>query len=223
MGVIQHETTRLGRLIENVLTFARSGKPRPMRQVIVGNIDALIESVLATFQPQLAECHMTVERKYGSIPPLSLDREAFEQILVNLISNAIKYAAAGRLIRIETAYTSDQLRLQVADNGPGIAPRLRRRVFEPFIRGSNRLEDPAGTGIGLSIARQLARQHGGDCQLLPSPQGVPVRGADQGAGRLVSWMRADFQATPVPAAFSANLAHVFDGGKCVLHPKRRFS
>lgn len=169
--VIQQETTRLGRLIENVLAFARSGKPRPLRRTTVNSIEVLIDNVLATFEPQLVECKIDVQREFGGVPPLSIDREAVEQILVNLISNAIKYAAVGRLIRIETAYANEQLRLLVADNGPGISRRLRRSVFKPFVRGSNRLEDPAGTGIGLSIARQLARQHGGDCRLLPSSLG----------------------------------------------------
>ena len=60
---------------------------------------------------------------------------------------------------------------RVIDQGPGIPKRLRERVFQPFVRVSNRLEDPAGTGIGLSIARGLARRHGGDCTLEASPQG----------------------------------------------------
>ncbi len=166
LSVIQHETTRLGRLIENVLAFARSGKPRPVRTSLVENVESLIDDVLATFEPQLRECQMVVERTAEQVQPLRIDREAFEQILVNLISNAIKYAASGRVLRIETAYTSQQLTLRVIDFGPGIPKRMRKRVFEPFVRGSNRLEDPAGTGIGLSIARQLARQHGGDCRPL---------------------------------------------------------
>ena len=171
LAVIQHETNRLGTLIENVLTFARSGKPRPLRTTRIDNIEVLIDGVLAAFQPQLTECKMVVERTGEKVQPIQLDREAFEQIMVNLISNAIKYAAAGGWLRIQTSCESEYLQVLVVDNGPGIAPRLRRRIFEPFVRGSNRLEDPAGTGIGLSIARQLARQHGGDCRLLPTPRG----------------------------------------------------
>lgn len=171
LTVIQHETTRLGRLIENVLTYARSGKQRPLRTSLVENAENLIDGVLATFEPQLCECEIAVERQSQQIQPLYLDQEAVEQILVNLISNAIKYASVGKVLRIETSYGDQQLTVQVSDNGPGIPKRLRRRVFEPFVRGSNRLEAPAGTGIGLSIARQLARQHGGDLKLVPSPTG----------------------------------------------------
>lgn len=175
--VIQQETVRLGRLIENVLTFARSGKHRLLRTSSVSNAESLIDGVLATFEPQLSECNMIVERSMvvertmGDLQPLFIDREALEQILVNLISNAIKYAATGRLLRIETIYGVGELTIHVTDNGPGIPKRLRSRVFDPFVRGSNRLEAPAGTGIGLTIARQLARQHGGDCQLRPTPTG----------------------------------------------------
>lgn len=171
LTVIQHETTRLGRLIENVLTYARSGKQRPLRTSLVENAENLIDGVLATFEPQLCECEIAVERHSQQTLPLYLDQEAVEQILVNLISNAIKYGSVGKVLRIETSYSDQKLTVQVSDNGPGIPKRLRRRVFEPFVRGSNRLEAPAGTGIGLSIARQLARQHGGDLRLVPTPTG----------------------------------------------------
>ena len=171
LTVIQQESDRLGRLIENVLAFARSGKPRPMRPSLVESLESLIDDVLATFAPQLREHQMIAERRCEVAGPVRIDREAVEQILVNLISNAIKYAASGRLLRIETRMVGDKLELRVIDHGPGIPKRLRQRVFEPFVRGSNRLEDPAGTGIGLSIARQLARQHGGDCRLEPTATG----------------------------------------------------
>ncbi len=182
LAVIQQETMRLGRLIENVLAFARSGKERPLRANRVENPESLIDGVLATFAPQLAECQMSVERRTGTVQPLSIDREAVEQILINLISNAIKYASSGKLLRIETSYTTDRWTIRVTDQGPGIPKRLRRRVFEPFVRGSNRLEDPAGTGIGLSIARQLARQHGGDCRLLTTPTGCTFEVGIAGRG-----------------------------------------
>lgn len=182
LTVIQQETTRLGRLIENVLSFARSGKPRPLRACLVENAEQLIDSVLETFAPQLSECGLAVERKSGKVHALHIDQEAVEQILVNLISNAIKYAASGGLLRIETAYTPSQLTVKVTDAGPGIPKRLRSRIFEPFVRGSNRLEAPAGTGIGLTIARQLAREHGGDCRLLNTASGCAFEVTVQSAG-----------------------------------------
>ncbi len=171
LNIIQQESSRLGRLIENVLTIARSGKPRPLRAVPMASAEPVIDAVMSTFGPNLNESHIQVERVSGTAQPLKIDREALEQILINLVSNAIKYAASGRYLRIETEYSSDSLTMRVTDRGPGIPKRLQQKVFQPFVRGSNRLEDPAGTGIGLSIARQLARQHGGDCWLEPTKQG----------------------------------------------------
>lgn len=172
LAIIQQESGRLGRLIENVLGFARSGRSQPsLRPQAVNDLEAMIDQILETFSPQIEELGIRVERARGVTEPVCLDRVAFEQILVNLISNALKYAADGKLLRIETAVKANMLYVHVIDDGPGIPKRFRKRVFQPFVRVSNRLEDPAGTGIGLAIARGLARQHGGDCTLQPTARG----------------------------------------------------
>ncbi|MGN6546213.1 MAG: sensor histidine kinase [Aureliella sp.] len=172
LAIIQQESSRLGRLIENVLGFARSGRSQPsLRPQPVADLEAMIDQIVDPFSPQIEELGMRIERVRGVAQTVCLDREAFEQILVNLISNALKYAASGKLLRIETALDGDMLYVHVIDDGPGIPKRFRQRVFQPFVRVSNRLEDPAGTGIGLSIARQLARRHGGDCTLEPTARG----------------------------------------------------
>ncbi|MCC6509218.1 MAG: HAMP domain-containing histidine kinase, partial [Pirellulaceae bacterium] len=166
LSIIQQESSRLGRLIENVLSFARMGRiDRSLQVQEVVDLDAVIDQVVATFAPPLNELGIQVDRERGVNQTVSVNLEIVEQILVNLISNAIKYASAGKLLRLQSQLSGSDLLIRVIDAGPGIPKRLRRRVFEPFFRLSNRLEDPAGTGIGLSIARELARQHGGDCVL----------------------------------------------------------
>jgi signal transduction histidine kinase len=92
-----------------------------------------------------------------------LDPEALEQMLNNLVSNVEKYAGAGGAIHISSRQDRDVSTVEVRDFGPGIAPQDRSRIFEPFYRVSSRLTDGvSGTGIGLGIARELARLHGGD-------------------------------------------------------------
>ena len=94
-----------------------------------------------------------------------------EQILGNLISNVEKYAAGGKLLRIRTTCSDSCVTIDVMDAGPGIPVQYRSSVFEPFERLHNDLRASSGTGIGLSIARDLARLHGGDLTLQASDNG----------------------------------------------------
>ncbi|HIK93933.1 MAG TPA: ATP-binding protein, partial [Planctomycetes bacterium] len=132
---------------------------------------------------------------------MSLDPDFVEQILGNLVSNVEKYAASGGLLRIEsqlsrpdsvsnmpdkysaTSNSACQLTIDVIDKGPGVEPSKRGDIFQPFARVSNTLSYAAGTGIGLSIARELARLHGGDIVLMESSAGcwfrVTLRGDPQ--------------------------------------------
>ncbi len=87
-----------------------------------------------------------------------IDRSVVEQVLVNLIGNAEKYAASGKYLCVETKGDDRYFEILVSDRGPGIPTRMREQVFKPFVRMTDRLEDPAGTGIGLTIARELARR-----------------------------------------------------------------
>ena len=95
-----------------------------------------------------------------------------EQILVNLIGNAEKYASAGKRLDISSTSEGDRVAITVRDYGPGVPARMAERIFQPFVRVSDRLEDPAGTGIGLTIVRDLARRHSGDCLLQPLRPGA---------------------------------------------------
>ena len=172
VGVIQQECGRLSRLIENVLSFARLGRNQnELRRQKIDDVESLIDEVLEPFLPQFEEQAFIVDRVRGVQGPVELDRLIFEQILVNLVSNAIKYASDGKRLKLESALSDGKFHLWATDNGPGIPKRMRGKIFEPFVRVSNRLEDPTGTGIGLSIARSLARLHGGDIVLEPTPVG----------------------------------------------------
>ena len=87
-------------------------------------------------------------------------------MLGNLLSNVEKYAACGRHLEITSAQAGDRTTVTVSDRGPGIPKGQRERIFKPFHRLSNRNTDGvSGTGIGLTIARKLARKHGGDLTL----------------------------------------------------------
>lgn len=165
LRIIVSESQRLSRLIGNVLTFGRQQRDALVLRPRRASTDAIVRRVVEQFAPTLDRLGIRCELDLAAETPVCIDEDVVEQILVNLISNVEKYAADGGLLKITTTVAGTVLRIIVSDAGPGVPLAMRNSIFEPFIRVSNRLEDAAGTGIGLSIARDLARLHGGDLQL----------------------------------------------------------
>ena len=171
LAVITSEAQRLTRLIGNVLTFARQKRktlePRPCDT----NVTALVRQIVDRFTPSLTEHGIVVKIEGTSEQSLKLDPDFVEQILGNLINNVERYAVSGKSLIVRCVTTESRVRIDVIDAGPGIAAHQRAHVFRPFSRLSNDLRASTGTGIGLSIARDLARLHEGDVRLLDSAQG----------------------------------------------------
>jgi len=176
LAVIVSESQRLSRLIGNVLTFGRKERGTLQLHRKPGVVDDVIRGVLDHFQPALEARQIEVRFVAGAGEPVSLDADALEQILGNLISNVEKYAAGGKRLELESHATGERVEIVVADRGKGLPAREHRRIFEPFYRVDGSLtEGVSGTGIGLTISRDLARLHGGDLQLDPSQEGARFR------------------------------------------------
>jgi signal transduction histidine kinase len=166
LGIITAESQRLSRLIANVLSLGQFQKAQFKLALQHGVVDEVVARCIAAFRPALQAKSITVQFTAQAPRTVMLDAQALEQILNNLLSNAEKYAASGGAIHIDTTQAQGVSTIDVRDFGPGIPASERERVFEPFYRVSSKLTDGvAGTGIGLDIARQLARQHGGDVTL----------------------------------------------------------
>jgi two-component system sensor histidine kinase KdpD len=96
------------------------------------------------------------------LPLFSVDGLLFEQVLVNLLENAARYAPAGTPIEISARATGDRIEVRVADHGPGLPPGAEERVFEKFYRGTPARPDSSrGVGLGLAICRGIIKAHGG--------------------------------------------------------------
>jgi signal transduction histidine kinase len=181
LAVITGEAQRLSRLIGNVLTFARQerGTLEPRYRAVAVR-DAVVE-IVERFRPALEAEGIIPRVEWAKEPAsqddaegsdvLQIDPDFLEQILGNLINNVERYAAGGHALTVRVGMQDDQLIVDVIDAGPGIPSSRRDDVFRPFSRLTNAIDQPAGTGIGLSIARDLARRHGGDLRIMPSQSG----------------------------------------------------
>jgi len=172
LDVIVAESQRLSRLIGNVLTFARQRRGQLSLHKTTRRVDDVITAVIERFRPALRQKGIEVAFDAAADAVVRLDVDALEQILGNLISNVEKYAAAGGHLEITSRQNDAQTTIVLTDRGPGIPTNFRERVFQPFYRISDRIEGAMGTGIGLPIARQLARLHGGDLVLTSSDTGA---------------------------------------------------
>ena len=162
LGVVGAETSRLSRLINNVLNLARKQRDKLTVQMRPAVLDEVVEKVLENWRALLDSREITLERSLHATDKIKLDADAVTQILGNLLSNVEKYAAAGKYVRVATEMDERSARLIVEDRGPGIAAGKREVVFEAFERlRSDLTEGVSGTGIGLTISRELARLHGG--------------------------------------------------------------
>jgi signal transduction histidine kinase len=173
LGVVVSEGQRLGRLIDNVLTFGRHQRGALRLRTAPGVVDEVVARAVEGFRPALDARGVEVELELGAPARVRLDADALTQILDNLLGNVEKYAAEGRLVRISTHQAVGLSVLAVADRGPGIPAPHRERVFAPFERlGDALTEGAAGAGIGLSVVRELARLHGGEARCLESAAGA---------------------------------------------------
>jgi signal transduction histidine kinase len=176
IGIVIAESRRLGRLIGNILTFARQQKARLTLHPAAGTVDAIIADTLESFRPVLQEAGVQIAFTPDAGRMVMLDADVLTQILGNLFSNVEKYAVGGQALEVTSRQTGDRTEIQVADRGPGIPAAQADDIFKPFVRLSNSLTDGvSGTGIGLTIARDLARLHGGDLTLARAEVGACFR------------------------------------------------
>ncbi|MFQ3666403.1 MAG: ATP-binding protein [Sphingomonadaceae bacterium] len=165
LGFIAASTRRMDALIRSILALSREGRrvlvPEPV------DLDALLAELVDSFQTQIEATQSRVT--VGPLPAIVTDRTAIGQILGNLLDNALKYLRAG--VPGEISVTAEEagslVRITVADNGRGIAPEDRERVFELFRRAG--AQDRPGEGLGLAHVRALARRMGGTIHLESRP------------------------------------------------------
>jgi two-component system osmolarity sensor histidine kinase EnvZ len=159
---LKRDVDEMGRMLEGYLSFARGDTNEP---AVTTDLRLLLEEVQADAERQ---GHLTELDIVGD-PNITVRIDAFRRLLFNLVSNAARH---GETIEISANHETRWLVLHVDDDGPGIPPEYRDEVFKPFVRlDEARNQDEGGSGLGLSIARDIARSHGGDITLGDSPLG----------------------------------------------------
>jgi two-component system, OmpR family, phosphate regulon sensor histidine kinase PhoR len=173
--IIWRESVRLGRLIDNVLDFAKIERGMGAYEFAETDLGEVIDRAIEMSARRVAAAEMTLEADIEpDLPVLQLDASAFALALLNLIDNAIKYAADGKRIGLGVRRVGDRIIFTVRDWGPGIDPEEHERIFDRFYRArAIRLKPIRGSGIGLALVQHIARAHGGDA----SVNSVPGQGA----------------------------------------------
>ncbi len=167
LNIISVEAARLTRLINNVLDFARMERGEKKYHFEKCDLTEVVREMCATFRPQLEENGFAFRCCLPSAPVhVSADRDALAQVIVNLLSNAEKFSSQRKDIelKIEVAEGSmSQVQLIVSDRGSGIPSGYEEKIFEQFFRAHDALNSSTqGSGLGLTLARQIARAHHGD-------------------------------------------------------------
>jgi two-component system sensor histidine kinase KdpD len=133
------------------------------------DIVAALDRAISGVEPAAATKQIRIEVVAGATAPLRTDPVRFNQIVVNLLANAIRHAPEGHPVTIQVENSAPELRVRVIDRGPGVPVDLRERIFEPFERF-----DPhsgLGTGLGLPVSRRLAEILGGRLTVEDTPGG----------------------------------------------------
>jgi two-component system sensor histidine kinase GlrK len=173
--ILQGNTQALQQQIEALLRFnAAAFEARQLRREST-DMRALVESQVEA-QRLRWQSHQLDVQVEGPAVVLPVDRDKMASAIGNLLSNAIRFSPFGGQIRVALATTAGRVQIDVQDQGPGVAPDDRGRIFEPFYRGERQPADAVkGTGIGLSIVHEYILAHGGRIELLPDGPGAHFR------------------------------------------------
>jgi signal transduction histidine kinase len=176
LDIITAEAARLTRLINNVLDFARMERGEKKYQFQPCDLERIVQETVEAYRPHLESNGFQLLFSPAPEPlPIRGDRDALAQVLVNLLSNAEKYGDSRKEITVELARQISPLPhavVRVLDRGLGVPRGSEERIFEQFYRAHDALNSGIqGSGLGLTLARQIARAHGGEIAYEPRDGG----------------------------------------------------
>jgi len=167
LNIINQETLRLEQMVSDMLCVAEieAGSMQVARDDV--RFDRLLNDIKEEYEAQAAEKDLKLEFNIPpKLPTLQADRSKLIVAVQNLVANALKYTSDGGRISISVEVHDEELLLEVADTGIGIAPEDQMHIFEKFYRAADkRISGITGSGLGLALAREIVRLHGGDIEI----------------------------------------------------------
>lgn len=159
--------SRLSSLVNDLVNISREDDFQPRLELDNVRLGDIVGNAVGIIQPLAAAKRQTIDvRLEDPAATIRVDRLRFEQVLVNLLSNAQRYTPSGGQISVSSAKDKGELVIRVQDNGPGVAEEDREMIFEPFYRG-----DRSGLGLGLAIAKSIVALHNGRIWVESPPGG----------------------------------------------------
>ncbi|HSP95722.1 MAG TPA: HAMP domain-containing sensor histidine kinase [Candidatus Dormibacteraeota bacterium] len=173
LEMLDHESERLSVMIGRLLDLGRMEAGSMVYHRQPEPVDAVVDAALRAFEPIRLQEHIALSADVPrNLPPILADRTMLSQALLNLLQNAAKYGGEERRVDLRCRADDGHVELSVADRGPGIPRRERRRIFERFYRIDDRLSrEQEGSGLGLAIVRHVVQAHGGSVLVRNRPDG----------------------------------------------------
>ena len=178
VDIIITETDRMTHIVQDLLTLSRLDSGRSEMNMARFPFSAAIDSVLRSTELEARRHKHELTHDYTENLPLIMgDRGRIEQVMLNVLGNAVKYTPDGGHIRVTAGTVGEKVWMEVADDGIGIPEADRSRIFERFYRVDKaRSRESGGTGLGLSIATEIVQRHHGSLTLVDRPgPGTTVR------------------------------------------------
>jgi signal transduction histidine kinase len=194
-ATIVSEATRLERMVRNLLDFTRKDEPPNCAPI---DLRFAVEYALREVAATAAQKHVRIVSSHrGAVPSAMADFDQIVQVLANLFQNAIEASPQGGLVQVlifkAGSAGSPLAAIRISDEGPGIAPEMRGRLFRPFSTTKRR-----GFGLGLAIAWRIVRAHNGMLRVRPQRHGEPIKSGAQ--FEILLPAASENQSTDAPAA-----------------------
>jgi len=171
LETIGRESERLSRMVERILDFARMEAGRKAYRITPTPVRETLEVALAACRPLLEERGMQLSTTIpAALPPVAADPDALVEVVINLVSNAVKFSTPGGEVSLHVEAAAGMLALGVRDHGVGIPRAEQARIFERFYRAEQAsTEKTSGSGLGLSLVRHIVEAHGGTVTVDSAP------------------------------------------------------
>jgi signal transduction histidine kinase len=169
--IINRESRRLTRLINNILDFSRIEAGRRQYQFVETDVAGIISEVLQSYEYQMANAGFEVRADIQpELPPALIDREALAQAVLNLLDNAVRYSGQAKRIEVSVCTRGADIAIEVSDHGIGIPRSEHQRIFEKFHRvGTGLVHETKGSGLGLAIVKHIVEAHRGRVTVESAP------------------------------------------------------